>query len=384
MKELVKEVNLKVGDIYKNFKTLKTYRVVEIKEEEGKVKLEGIESRNLTTTLKALSTNYYLEVKEEVEASKEEVKTLVEEALEEAGISTKLGKIGDKEEEASISKEEVKEEAKEEIEESGEVKEEVKEVEEESSVNAHNSEEASEELEEELDMEYSLLIDNLMESYPTLNKDLIEEEVLKLMVNLVPNENLEEEVRKVLDSYLNLEEEAKDPIEDSIITLEDLNRGDKVTIVTKDLKVYKGEITFLGELTIKIIDTKESNILKVDIIYIFKEDIDLESLNNFIKDKGIKPEEAKKGNKPNKDKKVTKKDKEEGIITLRDIVEEIVREKLLILDLEYNPNNTFKNIRKKIRKKGNLTKSLRLEGYTYSFRIENKNLIKEELLKILA
>ena len=50
---------IKVGDLYKNFKTLKTYRVVEIKEEEGKVKLEGIGTRNLTTTLKALTTNYY-------------------------------------------------------------------------------------------------------------------------------------------------------------------------------------------------------------------------------------------------------------------------------------------------------------------------------------
>ena len=340
MKELVKKLNLKVGDTYKNFKTFKTYRVVEIKEEEGKVKLEGLGTRNLTTTLKSLSTNYYLEVKEEV---KEEVEITLEnitldnivkvETREGLLLEGKITKIGldfievegkeikdldiigieayrEEVKEASISKEEVEEE--------------VKEVEE-------SKEEASKE------------------------------------------EEAKEEV-----------EEVKDPIEDSIITLEDLNRGDKVTIVTKDLKVYKGEITFLGELTIKIIDTKEFNILKVDILYIFKEGIDLEDLTRFIKDKGIKSEEVKKGNKPNKDKKVTKKDKEEGIITLRDIVEEIVREKLLILDLEYNPNNTFKNIRKKIRKKGNITKSLRLEGYTYSFRIENKNLIKEELLKILA
>ena len=99
-------------------------------------------------------------------------------------------------------------------------------------------------------------------------------------------------------------------------------------------------------------------------------------------------EEAKEVEKeieePKEESKEEVKEEEKEIITLRDIVEEIVREKLLILDLEYNPNNTFKNIRKKIRKKGNITKSLRLEGYTYSFRIENKNLIKEELLKILA
>ena len=313
---------IKVGDLYKNFKTLKTYRVVEIKEEEGKVKLEGIDTRNLTTTLKALTTNYYLEV----EASKEEVKEEVEEVKEEV--------------EASITKEEVEEEVK--VEESKE-------------------EEVGEEIKEEVKVEEEAKVEE------------VEVEASK--------EEVKEEVK---EEEASIEEEAKDPIEDSIITLEDLNRGDKVTIVTKDLKVYKGEITFLGELTIKIIDTKEFNILKVDILYIFKEGIDLEDLTRFIKDKGIKPEEAKKDSKPNKDKKVTKKDKEEGIITLRDIIEEIVREKLLILDLEYNPNNTFKNIRKKIRKKGEVTKKLRLEGYTYSFRIENKNLIKEELLKILA
>ena len=320
MKEVkTNNYTIKVGDLYKNFKTLKSYRVVEIKEEEGKVKLEGLETRNLTTTFKALTTNYYLvEVKEadQEEEVKEEVK-----------------------------EEEVKEEVKEE-----EVKEEVKE--------ADQEEEVKEEVKEDLE---------------TLVKGALKEIMDKEEASIEEEEASKEE------------EEVKNPIEDSIITLEDLSRGDKVTIVTKDLKVYRGEVTFLGELTIKIMDTKEFNILKVDLLYIFKDNIDLGDLTRFIKDKGIRPEETKKDKKPNKDtKKVTKKDKEEGIITLRDIIEEIVREKLLILDLEYNPNNTFKNIRKKIRKRGEVTKKLRLEGYTYSFRIENKNLIKEELLKILA
>lgn len=357
-KELVKELNLKVGDIYKNFKTLKTYRVVEIKEEEGKVKLEGIETRNLTTTLKALSTNYYLESKEEEVENK---KTLVEEALEEANLSSNLGKIGES------------------------IEEEVKE------------EEVKEEVEEGLDLEYSLLIDRLIEDYPSLSKDLIEEEVIKL----VPNSNLEEEVKKVLDSYLNIEdpiEETKDPIEDNKEDLEayiennkrEIILGKEVLVLKKDFSTLKGKIVSIGDFTFKLlVDNKEEIIFFKDLIGTYSKDIDFNKLSSYLTSiKNIKPSSLEsKVKKPNKDintKKVTKKDKEEGIITLREIVEEIVREKLLILDLEYNPNNTFKNIRKKIRKRGELTKSLRLEGYTYSFRIENKNLIKEELLKILA
>ena len=315
----MKELNLKVGEVYKNYRTLKSYRVVEIKEEEGKVKLEGIETRNLTTTLKALSTNYYLveEVEEEVkeEASIEEVeeevkeeevkeevedkKTLVEEALEEAGLSSKLGKIGEKVEEESI-------------------------------------------------------------------EDPIEE--------------------------------TKDPIEASIEDLEtyiednkrEIILGKEVLVLKKDFSTLKGKIVSIGDFTFKLlVDNKEEIIFFKDLIGTYSKDIDFNRLSSYLTSiKNIKPSNLEsKVKKPSKDintKKVTKKDKEEGIITLRDIIEEIVREKLLILDLEYNPNNTFKNIRKKIRKRGEVTKKLRLEGYTYSFRIEDKNLIKEELLKILA
>lgn len=305
-KELVKELNLKVGDTYKNFKTLKTYRVVEIKEEEGKVKLEGIETRNLTTTLKALSTNYYLveeEVKEEVEEEVKEdnKKTLVEEALEEAGLSSKLGKIGEK---------------------------------------------------------------------------------------------VEETIEDPIEA--SIEESIEDPIEDNKEDLEayiednkrEIILGKEVLVLKKDFSTLKGKIVNIGEYTFKLlVNNKEENIFYKDLLGTYSKDIDFNRLSNYLTTiKDIKPsnleskvEKTKGGNK-----KVTKKEKEEGIITLRDIIEEIVREKLLVLDLEYNPNNTFKNIRKKIRKRGEVTKSLRLEGYTYSFRIENKNLIKEELLKILA
>ena len=327
----MKELNLKVGEVYKNYRTLKSYRVVEIKEEEGKVKLEGIETRNLTTTLKALSTNYYLveEVEEEVkeEASIEEVeeevkeeevkeevedkKTLVEEALEEAGLSSKLGKIGEKVEEESI-------------------------------------------------------------------EDPIEASI---------EESIEDPI-----------EETKDPIEASIEDLEtyiednkrEIILGKEVLVLKKDFSTLKGKIVSIGDFTFKLlVDNKEEIIFFKDLIGTYSKDIDFNRLSSYLTSiKNIKPSNLEsKVKKPSKDintKKVTKKDKEEGIITLRDIIEEIVREKLLILDLEYNPNNTFKNIRKKIRKRGEVTKKLRLEGYTYSFRIEDKNLIKEELLKILA
>lgn len=316
---------IKVGDLYKNFKTLKSYRVVEIKEEEGKVKLEGIETRNLTTTIKALTTNYYLveeevkeeEVKEEVkeeEVKEEEVKeenkkTLVEEALEEAGLSSKLGKIGEKIEETI--------------------------------------------------------------------EDPIEASI---------EESIEDPI-----------EETKDPIEESKEDLEayiednkrDIILGKEVLVLKKDFSILKGKIVNIGEFTFKLlVDNKEESIFYKDLLGTYSKDIDFNRLSNYLTTiKDIKPSslESKVKKSNNKDsKKVTKKEKEEGIITLRDIIEEIVREKLLILDLEYNPNNTFKNIRKKIRKRGEVTKNLRLEGYTYSFRIEDKNLIKEELLKILA
>ena len=102
------------------------------------------------------------------------------------------------------------------------------------------------------------------------------------------------------------------------------------------------------------------------------------------KEESKEVEEAKEVEKEIEEPKEESKEEVKEVITLRDIVEEIVKEKLLILDLEFNPNNTFKNIRKKIRKKAIIIKELRLEGYGYTFKVENKEAIKEELLKILA
>ena len=99
---------------------------------------------------------------------------------------------------------------------------------------------------------------------------------------------------------------------------------------------------------------------------------------------GEKVEASKEEEKEIEETKEEVKEEVKEIITLRDIVEEIVKDKLLILDLEIDPNNTFKNIRRKIRKKATIIKELRLEGYGYTFKVENKEVIKEELLKILA
>ena len=78
------------------------YTVVELKEDSVIVEgIKGIKELKLSTVTK----NFKL-----IKESKEEAKTLVEEALEEAGISTKLGKIGEK---VEASKEEVEEGSKE-------------------------------------------------------------------------------------------------------------------------------------------------------------------------------------------------------------------------------------------------------------------------------
>ena len=156
----------------------------------------------------------------------------------------------------------------------------------------------------------------------------------------------------------------------------------KLSTVTKNFKLVK-EVDIeekIENLRLESIENSYYLESKEEEERLLKEEIEASKEE----EKEIEEPEEEVKEEPKEEVKEEPKEEEKEIITLRDIVEEIVREKLLILDLEYNPNNTFKNIRKKIRKKATIIKELRLEGYTYSFRIENKEAIKEELLKILA
>lgn len=184
--------------------------------------------------------------------------------------------------------------------------------------------------------------------------------------------------------------ELKSYIEDNSISLE--SNIKKVLIVKEDYTILKGDITFKGDYTIKLAyivgdlalnKIKEENIFYKDILGIFNIDIDLKLLEAYLKDlKASRVNTTIEEKEPfKKASKGNKKDLEEGTISLKSLVEELVlKDKAFYLDLEFNSNNTFKYIRRVIRKKGNLLKSLRLEGYNYLFLEENKEALKEELI----
>lgn len=185
-------------------------------------------------------------------------------------------------------------------------------------------------------------------------------------------------------------EELKSYIENNTISLE--SNIKKVLIVKEDYTILKGDITFKGDYTIKLAyivgdlalnKIKEENIFYKDILGIFNIDIDLKLLEAYLKDlKASRVNTTIEEKEPfKKASKGNKKDLEEGTISLKSLVEELVlKDKAFYLDLEFNSNNTFKYIRRVIRKKGNLLKSLRLEGYNYLFLEENKEALKEELI----
>lgn len=263
--------------------------------------------------------------------------TLVEEALAEAGLSTTLGKIGEKVEESSLV------------------------------------------IDKELNKE--------LERLQNTNIEDLKEEV---------KEELAPTLEEVYTSSLGIElskEELFNYIRDYNLEKEDLNINNKVVAILKDYSTHIGEVAYVGEFTLKIrklLDrevlgkVKEDNLFFKDLIGAFKGNIDLnlleaylkllkeEELNNTIEEEKA-PKKASRG----------KKEVDNNIISLRDLVEELVREELVFLDLEFNPNNTFKYIRRIIRKKGKALRSLRLEGYSYSFNIGDKKVLKEELYNLL-
>ena len=158
----------------------------------------------------------------------------------------------------------------------------------------------------------------------------------------------------------------------------------KLSTVTKNFKVVKEEVKEEKIVNLRLESIENSYYLesKEEEERLLKEEIEA-PIEEIEESKEV--EEAKEVEKEIEEpKEEPAKEEVKEVITLRDIVEEIVREKLLILDLEFNPNNTFKNIRKKIRRKAIIIKEIRLEGYGYTFKVENKEAIKEELLKILA
>ena len=168
------------------------------------------------------------------------------------------------------------------------------------------------------------------------------------------------------------------------------NKGNNYTVVElKEDSVIVEGIKGIKELKLSTV-TKNFKVVKEEVKEEKIVNLRLESIENSYyleskeEEERLLKEEIEAPIEEIEESKEEAKEEEKEIITLRDIVEEIVREKLLILDLEFNPNNTFKNIRKKIRKKAIIIKELRLEGYGYTFKVENKEAIKEELLKILA
>ena len=156
----------------------------------------------------------------------------------------------------------------------------------------------------------------------------------------------------------------------------------KLSTVTKNFKVVKEEAKEEAKTLVE--EALEEAGLSSKLGKIGEKEEASKEIEESKEEESKEVEEAKEVEKEIEEPKEESKEEVKEVITLRDIVEEIVKEKLLILDLEYNPNNTFKNIRKKIRRKATIIKELRLEGYGYTFKVESKEAIKEELLKILA
>lgn len=298
--EKEEEYKIEVGDIYKSFRTLKAYKVKEVKE--GKVVLEGIETRGLTTSISTLLNNYYLDSKvEKLDTEKE--------------------------------------------------------------------------LDKELERVQNTSIEEL--------KKEVEEEIAPTLEEVYPSSLGIELSKEELFSY----------IRDYNLEKEDLKLNSKVIAILKDYSIHIGEVAYIGEFTLKVRElldknilgkVKEDNLFFKDLIGAFKGDIDLKLLEAYLKllkEEGLNNtiEEEKAPKKASRGKKEV----DNNILTLRVLVEELVREKLIFLDLEFNPNNTFKYIRRIIRKKGKALVSLRLEGYGYSFNIEDKRVLKEELYNLL-